>query len=254
MADFNRSSVQTISLPIDGSSEWKASLERAAAAPPSRSPTARLTPIDLGLARDHTIGFLRSIGLDIVIVDQAEGFLEGSLIVDGALLVAPNCSISDMLHECGHLACIPTLYRPRAQDNVENLIHEIYKEDDQLKGLHPDHPLSRALIQCGDPEATAWAYAAGKAIGLPDEVIIKDDEYSHQGGYIRDRLKSFSYVGIHGLKHAGMCNLPRKPYEPRKTPGYPTMKKWIQDVDYHTPVPDYIRQEIPLHSVSTMKL
>ena len=30
----------------------------------------------------------------------------------------------------------------------------------------PDGPLARAVVQCSDPESTAWKSAAGKEIGL----------------------------------------------------------------------------------------
>src|SRR3546814_4290897 len=52
--------------------------------------------------------------------------------------------------------------------------------------LSPDAPEMRAIMQAGETEATAWAFAAGRAIGLPDHVIIEDQEIGRESG--RERV------------------------------------------------------------------
>src|SRR3546814_20507146 len=48
--------------------------------------------------------------------------------------------------------------------------------------LSPDAPETRAIMQAGETEATAWAFAAGRAIGLPAHVIIEDKTTTEDGG------------------------------------------------------------------------
>ncbi len=63
----------------------------------------------------------------------------------------------------------------------------------------PDSPLSRAIIQCSDPEATAWAWAAGIHLGLPPKIIIQHDEYDGAGRDIRQGLSINCYPGFTDL-------------------------------------------------------
>jgi len=137
--------------------------------------------------------------------------------------------VSTLLHEAGHLAIVPADYRSWINDDVEEGIAKIF-ELSGVQDIHPDHPFSRALIQCSDVEATAWAWAAGKAVGLREKDIIQDHEYGGAGGYVRILLRGKSYLGIHGLVHAGMCLFPDRG-------GYPLMQKWIQDADRHAAGP-----------------
>src|SRR3546814_12327936 len=51
--------------------------------------------------------------------------------------------------------------------------------------LSPDAPEMRAIMQAGETEATAWAFAAGRAIGLPDHVIFEDLDSAGEGEGIR---------------------------------------------------------------------
>jgi hypothetical protein len=69
----------------------------------------------------------------------------------------------------------------------------------------PDGDLQRAVLQCSDPEATAWAWAAGQYLGLQPKAIIQDDEYGGDGSFLRLQLATGGYVGINGLSHAGFC-------------------------------------------------
>src|SRR3546814_7008484 len=65
--------------------------------------------------------------------------------------------------------------------------------------LSPDAPEMRAIMQAGETEATAWAFAAGRAIGLPDHVIIEAQDYDGEGEGIRFGLALNAYVGINGM-------------------------------------------------------
>src|SRR3546814_15149914 len=86
--------------------------------------------------------------------------------------------------------------------------------------LSPDAPEMRAIMQAGETEATAWAFAAGRAIGLPDHVIIEDQDYDGEGEGIRFGLALNAYVGINGMVRGGMCESVR---------AYTAMITWMQD-------------------------
>ena len=130
--------------------------------------------------------------------------------------------MSDLLHEAGHLALIPGRFRPGMNGDLSDGFTVMFKALDALD-LPPDDPLSRAALQCSDPEATAWAWAAGTALGLPPETIITDDQYDGEGASIRQMLSMRLYLGIHGLIHAGLCLPPRNPG------GFPALTRWLQD-------------------------
>ncbi|GJH30410.1 hypothetical protein [Caballeronia novacaledonica] len=94
------------------------------------------------------------------------------------------------------------------------------------KGLHPDAPLYRAVIQCSKPEAGTWAWAAGVSLGLPGSEIIRDDEYDAEGADIRFALQMDAYIGIHGFAHAGFYTI-RKRGAPD---AWPRLHFWTQEV------------------------
>jgi hypothetical protein len=193
--------------------------------------------------RAKTIAFLRDIGLEVIVQPGATGFLEKCQIVDGALHIDEDCPVSNILHEAGHLAVVPHMYRAGLNDDIETYMGEIFENDTRLKPLHPDHPLLRALIEGSDDAATAWAWAAGVAIGLPPDVIIQDDEYESTGSTVRFMLRNNQYSGVHSLQHAGMCVRMSKGAPPSSVARYPVLLKWLQDADLNSPAPQYVLQD-----------
>lgn len=137
-------------------------------------------------ALQRTVDFLTDIDLQWCWSQGASGFTEGIDIVDGTLLVCPSARPSALLHEAGHLAILPGQFRPLAQRNVSGVIDLMMESADFFD---PDAALPQAALQCSDPEATAWAWAAGRAIGLADEEIFMDDEYDHEGAFVRLSLQ-----------------------------------------------------------------
>ena len=174
---------------------------------------------------ETVIAFLRSIGLEVTIVPGANGFTKGVRIVDGGLHVDPDCRPSALLHEAGHVSTVPGRFRAYMNDDIAVGVRKMFAEI-QSMNLDPEHPLERAAIQCSDPDATAWAWAAGLAIGLAPEAIIMDDEYFSGGNVIRTMLSMCQYAGINGLAKAGMC---KRGYMVKQDERYPVMTKWLQD-------------------------
>lgn len=108
-------------------------------------------------------------------------------------------------------------------ESVRNVFDDVLSKTDD-----PDNPVLRAVIQATDPEVTAWAWAAGKALGLPVSLIIADNDYQGNGADIRLMLQMGRYAGIHGLTHAGFTHHSRLVAEILGRRVYPDMEFWLQ--------------------------
>lgn len=194
--------------------------------------SAKKYRIDAPETRDKVMQFLNRIGICARFENGATGFSEGCCIVHGALHVDPDCRISTILHEAGHLAITPGCFRSRMTGNLYAGQREMLKIVDEA-GVFPDDILYRAVIQSSDPEATAWAWAAGTELGLPHEEIVRDDEYGGDGESIRLALKMRAYLGVHGLAHAGFCAI----RERNGIAAWPHLHFWTQEVGFPESIP-----------------
>lgn len=193
----------------------------------SQDSSAGLTPEGTPAQRAAVLAFLNEIGLRTTeVASLADTFLPGVRICKGGLLVAPNAAIDSILHEAGHLAITPQPYRSWLDGDVGKGQRRMLREVSQLE-LDPDAPLMRAVLQTSDPEATAWAWAAGTHLGLPPEIIILDSSYDGDGASIRIQLQHNAYIGINGMCHAGMCSRGRLALHRGETP-YPHLHSWLQ--------------------------
>ena len=173
---------------------------------------------------------LNAIGIETCVVEGATGFLDGVRIVNGALHVSPDARVSDVLHEAGHLAILPRRYRHLANDDLDDLVREMF-ETAEREGLESESPLYRALLQCSDTEATAWAWAFGRHLGLAPETIIEDHQYPDEdgngsGAEVRLQVSMGMYLGVNGLAHAGFCSTNRL----GRRPQYPKLAFWTQEL------------------------
>lgn len=174
----------------------------------------------------NAIDFLNSIGLKTTVVEGASGFVPHCRINEGALEVDHHCPVSDLLHEAGHLAPCPAQYRHLFSGNVGRGQKALMNAVSGFS-LPPDHSLSRAALQTGEPEATAWSWCAGLYLGVPTELIILDSDFNGDGEVERLRLLANSHYGIQGLQHAGFCRA--KESAPRKDlPVFPSLAFWLQ--------------------------
>ena len=166
--------------------------------------------------KQNLLSFLRSNGIVVHEVETLpeSGFLESILLKNGEMYIKPEAKISSILHEAGHLAIIPSQFRHFASGDL----HGLQSMFDALENEPLDSPLMRAALQCGDTEATAWAYAVGVHLGIPEKLIIQSDEYDGTGDEIRAMLSIGAYLGIHGLQYAGMCTKRE----------YPSLIRWVQ--------------------------
>lgn len=166
----------------------------------------------------RTIGFLSSIGIVTIARDGADGFLDAVRIVEGTLHYDPmRVRTSDLLHEAGHLAVLPSAYRHMADGDLDDMYEGMLAD---ASARYPiDSPELRAAMQSGECEASAWAYAAGVAVGLDPDDIIHPDHYDGTGELVRLQFENRCHFGVNGLRHGGMIESVRT---------YPTMLRWLQ--------------------------
>lgn len=177
---------------------------------------------------DQAVAFLDSIGIPCQAEPGAVGFLPGIDIRDGVLHYDPQVPVSNLLHEAGHLAILPGEYRRRAGSNISGIVKAMFQELAAVAARDVDGPLTRAMMQTSDPEATAWAWAVGEHLGIPLEQIILPHEYDGEGESIARCLRMRGYVGINGLAHAGFCVVRPGLEKVYGRPAFPRLAMWVQ--------------------------
>ena len=174
------------------------------------------------------ISFLADIGIETRAEKGANGFIPGVLIDKGVIAYDIEvASVADLLHETGHLAITPPEYRPLMSKGLIQGLKLMFDSIEQRE-IMPDSPMYRAIIQCSDPEATAWAWAAGLHLELPPELIIDSEAYDGTGDEIRSMLQFNAYLGINGLSHGGMCVSSDAVARHRGVEAFPKMLRWLQ--------------------------
>jgi hypothetical protein len=177
--------------------------------------------------------FVNQIGLDVKEETGATGFVPGVKIVDGALRYDLTSALpGDLLHEAGHLAVLPSALRACCNVDVDLLSEKIYNALQAAQACG-NEGAKRALLQCGEQEATAWAWAVGVHLGLPVKSIIHDDAYEEVNGLagaasVRLALSVNCYVGINGLEAAGWCAVRDNALSRmRGLPVFPRLNRWL---------------------------
>lgn len=181
------------------------------------------------------IDFLRRIGLRVdeatSTAQLAGSFLPDVLVQEGGLVIdAAKAFPGDVLHEAAHLAVIPAQFRPFANgdlNEVEERMARYLNENPMGLATYPEDPLSRAILQAAEAEATAWQYAAAVEIGLPERWIFPMKSYDGTRVSLLRSLRHNQYMGINGLRAAGWTTLRPNPHQPH-IPTYPKLKFWLQ--------------------------
>jgi hypothetical protein len=188
----------------------------------------RTDPLASGLATLRA--FLSTIGLRVRVSRGACGFIDGVRIERGTVLVDPDASISNLLHEAAHLAVMPARWRDVCGPDVDETIGRMHELERDLLLDAPDSPTARAMLQCGEAEAIAWSWAAGVHLGFAHETIVEDTDFGGEGKELRMGLALEYHFGVHGLQAAGFCSVRAGALaELRGLPAYPRLKRWLQD-------------------------
>jgi hypothetical protein len=134
---------------------------------------------------DRMLDFINAIGLEYHFETiEANTFLpglefrEGALIIDRDKLLYPG----DILHEAGHLACMPPDIRKTMTGALED----------------------NNINQGGEMMAIAWSYAACIYLEIELEVVFHEYGYKGGGSHIADSFKQGQFFGVPLLEWCGM--------------------------------------------------
>jgi hypothetical protein len=170
----------------------------------------------------NVLNFLSEIGMTVAVGVTGDPFLPGVSIAGGIITYDPDvATVGDLLHEAGHLAVIPSIFRPHLSANAESVsdLYEKWFEDHPRAFDHPENPVGRAILQSGETEAIAWSYAAAMATGVSPEELFLNGFGSDGLEDLTIGLSTGRYLGVNGLHHAGMTALRE----------FPKMIRWIQE-------------------------
>lgn len=124
---------------------------------------------------------------------------EGTLIIDLEQLLYPG----DILHEAGHLACMPPEIRQGMSDDLEN------------SDLH----------QGGEMMAIAWSYAACIHLELDPAFVFHEEGYKSGGKNIIENFQQGGNIGVPLLQWCGMT-FDKNQAEKHQTKPFPHMQAW----------------------------
>jgi hypothetical protein len=172
---------------------------------------------------NHIVLELNKLGIKSVFGDIRDSFISGVAIKNGTLIIDKDCSISNLLHEAGHLAVLPKEYRTQANDDLAHVLRKMYKEVDCSKEEN------RRFMQCEDAEATAWAYAFGIRCNVDTDLIIDSDQYDGTGRDVLESLALGSGFGVSGLSRLGWCATNKIHSISSGLPMFPHLIKWLND-------------------------
>jgi len=154
--------------------------------------------------------FLDSIGIAPRARDLGDATFLPGLDIEGGVLLVDRARLTwpgDLLHEAGHIAVTPAKLRPRLSGAIE---------------------IDPAVQHADEPVATAWAYAAVMAIGLPAPVLFHVGGYHGKSAGLAFTYASGCYPGIAGLVAAGMALGPAEAAA-RGVKPYPAMLRWLRE-------------------------
>lgn len=153
------------------------------------------------------LSFLNDIGISYSFEPiEGETFLPGlklrmgTLVIDMEKLLYPG----DILHEAGHLACMPPNIRKEMSDNLP----------------------SGDLHDGGELMAIAWSYAASVHLGIAAEVVFHEHGYKNASESIIENFKASRFIAVPLLQWLGMAYDEKQAKNTGLKP-YPVMQKWL---------------------------
>lgn len=159
--------------------------------------------------------FLDDIGLSYRLcpVGEKPTFLPGLQLYGGELLIDMTQLKwpGDILHEAGHLACMPANVRKEMSDQLD----------------------SSDLHQGGEMMAIAWSYAACIHLEIDPYVVFHKEGYKGGGKEIVEGFQRGDYFGVSLMQWYGMCKLDKK--NSVDSTQYPQMINWLCKNDPHSP-------------------
>ena len=156
------------------------------------------------------LNFLESINIPVFFrTIEGASFLPGLIIENGSIIVDKENLLypGDILHEAGHIACVPASERSDLnEDNINN------RKDNAAEEMM----------------AIAWSYAACVHLQLDAHFLFHENGYKGSAAHIADSFKNGHYLGVPMLQWVGLCQERKSEAEPDK-PFYPIMQKWLRN-------------------------
>jgi hypothetical protein len=134
---------------------------------------------------NQILSFLQEIGLTCHLEPvQEDTFLPGLKLRDGGLVIDTERLLypGDILHEAGHLACMPPYIRQNMSDNLEDC--------DMHRG--------------GEMMAMAWSYAAAVFLKIDPAIVFHEHGYKGAGQHILQNFNEGEGPGLPLLQWSGM--------------------------------------------------
>lgn len=156
---------------------------------------------------NQILSFLANAGLVYYLEPIKEDtFLPGLKLRDGALVIDRERLLypGDVLHEAGHLACMPPDIRQNMNDNLE------------------DCDLHRG----GEMMAIAWSYAACIFLHITPEIVFHENGYKGAGQSLIQNFATGNAIGLPLLQWSGM-SYDVSTAEIMGQPPFPHMINWI---------------------------
>lgn len=177
--------------------------------PQVHNKTIKPQPPTFNKTIEKVINFLSEIGIEVELTEeQFSSFLPGVRIETGRLIVN-NCEllcVGDVLHDAGHLACLPPSLKHKANDNI-------------AESLGEQHSYEMAVI--------LWTYAAAKFLNIPLKQIFLSDGYKSNSEWIIEQLENQEFMGLPLLQWLGLAasndEIAKGAAEP-----FPAMHKWVR--------------------------
>lgn len=151
--------------------------------------------------------FLDTIGIKYAFSTmEEEGFLPGLELREGTLIIDLQKLkyVGDILHEAGHLACMPPEVRTG------------------MTGVLPNND----IMQGGEMMAMAWSFAACKHLQLDAAVVFHEDGYKGAATSLIAAYEMGNGPGIPLLQWLGMCYDQQTAVQKGAQP-FPHMSQWL---------------------------
>lgn len=151
--------------------------------------------------------FLDIIGIKYAFLEiEEEGFLPGLELRDGVIIIDLKRLkyVGDILHEAGHLACMPPDVRAG------------------MTGVLPNND----MMQGGEMMAMAWSFAACKHLQLDTTVVFHEFGYKDESKVLIEAYEAGHGPGIPLLQWLGMCYDERNAAQ-NDTKPFPHMNQWL---------------------------
>lgn len=145
------------------------------------------TTESLATQLEKVFSFLSEIGIAHCLSDEEfDSFLKGVKIENGGLKINPKelLCVGDILHEAGHLACIPKALRHRANGDIR-------------KSLGEDYTFEMGVM--------AWSVAAAVHLDIPLSHIFHPEGYNGEADWLLEQYSSGQYIGLPLLQWMGLA-------------------------------------------------